>query len=73
MTSAAQLSFPFDLTPCGVIANEIERRRILAGIVDKVEADDDMGLLGGDDGEDFGDGEDAGDDYEEEDYADAAE
>ncbi len=70
MTNATQLSFPFDLSPCGRIADEIERRRILAGIVEKVEADYDMGLLRDDDGEeDLDDGEG----YEEEEYAEAAE
>jgi hypothetical protein len=74
MANAAQLSFSFDLSPCGPVVDAATRRAMLAGIVDKVDADADMGLFGGDDGEDFG-GEDdgAGDDWSDDDFADAAE
>jgi len=74
MTNAAQLSFPFDLTPCGPVVEAAARRAVLAGIADKLDRDDELGLLDGDDdADDFGGEEETGGEYEEEDYADAAE
>lgn len=42
MKTAAQMSFPFDLTPCGPVAEATARAAYLAGIAEKVDHDLDM-------------------------------
>lgn len=40
MSNAVQLSFGFDLAPCGPAADASRERDVLAGIRDKVDSED---------------------------------
>ncbi len=40
MSDATQLLLPIDLTPCGPVVEAARERNLMAGIRDKVEAED---------------------------------